>query len=101
MTVLQLYRVDLSRSSHVSLPEHGRFGCLHAPPPGRRGGSRNPPGADAWRFPYRLREEGMLLEAATNDGLAVQTQPLIDQRGIGATEIVVVVQVAIEQFLRR
>ena len=50
---------------------------------------------------HDLLEEAKLLEAATHDGLGVQTQPLVDQRGISATEIVVIVQVAIEQFLRR
>src|SRR5713101_2247367 len=48
-----------------------------------------------------LREEGKLLKAATNGGFGVQTQPLLQQRSIGATEVVVVVQVAFEQLLRR
>jgi len=43
----------------------------------------------------------MLLEAATNDGFGIQAQPLLEQRGIGATEVVVVMQVAFEQLLRR
>src|SRR5215475_2920231 len=52
------------------------------------------------RFPSRLREEGKLLKAAANDRFSVQTQPLLQQRGIGATEVVVIVQVAFEQLLR-
>ena len=43
----------------------------------------------------------MLLKAAANDRFGVQTHPLLQQRGIGATEVVIVVQVAFEQLLRR
>src|SRR4029450_6716681 len=51
------------------------------------------------RFPSRLREEGKLLKAAANDGFGVQAYPLLQQRGIGTTEVVIVVQVAFAPLL--
>ena len=49
---------------------------------------------------YRLRDEIELLEAPPNNGLGVQTQPTFQKRGIGATEVVIVVQVALKQLIR-
>src|SRR5712691_685075 len=88
MAVLQLYRVDLN---HVHLLTQWFVvsdECLVQ-------------ASVSLTTNHYFLEEGQLLEAATNDGFGVQTQPLLQQRGISATEVVVVVQVAFEQFLRR
>src|SRR5215471_3795041 len=109
MAVLQLYRMYLN---HVHLTEHGLYWCAAK--------TRGHGDTRTWRKDHQLwcispclrvtpsprhlpwlRQEVQLLEAATHNGFGVQTQPLLQQRGIGATEVVVVVQVAFEQLFRR
>src|SRR5205823_9715836 len=103
MAVLQLYRVYLR--DHIYLIEHELLGFCPEPPflsPSPEGrGRMNYLLAEALPKTLPLREESMRLKATAHDGFGIQTQPLLQQRGIGATEVVVVVQVAFEQLLRR